>query len=338
MGERVLVTGGGGFLGKALCRRLLQEGHEVIALGRGEYADLQREGVQTVRADLSREASRYCSSFEGVSAVFHTAAKVEMWGRYKDFFDANVLGTRHVVECCRQARVPQLIFTSSPSVIADGRDLCGVDESYPYPKHYSAHYPATKAQAERELLAESSAELATIALRPHLIFGPGDTNLIPSIIERARTGKLVQIGAGNNMTDLTFIDDCVSAHIAAWRALRANPSVAGKAFFISQGEPVNLWGWVNEVLQRSGFPAVKNRLPSFIARGVAWMLEGMAKLLPGSGEPALSRFVVEEMATSHYFNITAARRDLGFNPVHSIQQAMELTFAAGDSSRVGLKG
>jgi len=247
-----------------------------------------------------------------------------MWGRYEDFFAANVLATRHVITVCRREGIRRLIFTSSPSVIADGSDLCGVDESYPYPVHYEAFYPETKAIAEREVLAAT--DLWTVALRPHLIWGPGDTNLLPTIVERARAGRLIQIGDGSNRVDITYIDDCVSAHVCALEALERDPLCRGRAYFISQGEPVELWRWVNEVLAANGLPPVSRRISRRVATGIASVAEFVARLRGGGKEPFLTRFLVGEMSTSHYFDISAAQRLLGYTPHFSVAAGMAETF------------
>lgn len=321
---RVVVTGGGGFLGKALCLRLCEMGREVISVGRGVYPELVHEGIRVVQADLADASIDWERILSDVSSVFHTAAKVEMWGAYDDFFAVNVLGTRRLIEACRRAGVRRLVFTSSPSVIADGTDLCGVDESYPYPARYDAFYPMTKAMAEKEVLAANARDgLHTIALRPHLIWGPGDRKLVPKILSHARAGKLVRIGSGNNLVDLTYIDDCVSAHLLAERALEDNPWARGKAYFISQGEPVPLWAWIAQVLKRNKLPPLKRSIPKWLALGAASVLEAVAGV---EREPRFTRFLVKEMATSHYFDISAAKRYLGYEPKVSIERALDLTF------------
>jgi 2-alkyl-3-oxoalkanoate reductase len=324
---KYLVIGGGGFLGKALCLALSQAGHEVISLSRGRYAALEQQGIKCIPADISKELASLAEAFEGVDTVFHTAAKVEMWGRYAEFYRVNVSGTRHVIEACRKFKVPKLVYTSSPSVVADGANLQGVDESYPYPKKYKAYYPQTKAMAEQEVLAANSTELYTLSLRPHLIWGPGDTNFVPTILARARAGKLIRVGAGQNKVDLTFIEDGVQAHLLAAQALDNNPNARGKAFFISQGEPVNLWDWINEVLKRNGLPEVMKRLPVPLAMSMAAGCELFAGLMPGGRLPLLTRFLVSEMSTDHYFDISRARRELRYCPKYTQAEAMLLTFA-----------
>lgn len=324
--SKVLVTGAGGFVGAALCRALLERGHQVRGVARGEYPELTSIGVETHRVDLSRDDGRLRDLCRDVAVVFHTAAKVEMWGRYEDFFNANVVGTRAVVTACRAQSVPALVFTSSPSVVANGRDLCGVDESQPYPTRYEAFYPETKAMAEHEVLAANCETLRTIALRPHLIFGPGDTNLVPTITARARAGRLMRIGAGNNLVDFSFIDDCVSAHLLAWEALGQNVAAAGRAYFISQGEPFRLWEFIDRVVSAAGLPRVRRAIPRVIAVALASVLEGVTQLLPGLPEPRITRFLASEMATHHYFNISAARELLQYQPAVSMDEGLERTF------------
>jgi len=322
---RFLVTGAGGFVGKALCLRLIGLGHEVRGIARGNYPELSRAGVQMVRADLADNPFKYEEYFQQIDGVFHVAAKVDMWGEYDDFYRANVVATENVLRSCKKYGVPRLVYTSSPSVIADGANLFGVDETRPYPGRHQAHYPATKALAERLVIASNSENLLyTCSLRPHLIWGPGDTNLVPTILKKARAGKLVQVGAGENKTDLTFIEDCVEAHILAMHALQDNPEARGKVYFITQGEPVNMWGWINQILDRNGLPRVKKKVPVWLALPLAWCSEKWA--LIAGGEPALTRFLVCEMSTSHYFSLKRAEKLLGYKPSCTIQEAMEKTF------------
>lgn len=325
---KFVVTGGGGFVGKALCKRLVSMGHQVHSLSRKLYAEHQSMGVQAHACDLAQiNPKTLANLFSGAQAVFHVAAKIDMWGSYDDFYRANVLATQNVIDACKLAEVKKLIFTSSPSVIACPKDLCGVDESFPYPERFEAFYPLTKAEAEKLVLAANSSELKTIALRPKLIFGPGDTNLIPHVVAKAKSGKLKRIGDGLNLTDLTFIDDCVEAHILAWQALDKNPAACGKTYFISQGEPVKLWEWIDQVLMRSGMRPLKSAVPEKIARLVAFLAESICKyVLPGK-EPFLSRFLISEMCRDHYFNIAAAKRELGYAPRYTVAQALERTFS-----------
>ncbi|MBX7143876.1 MAG: NAD-dependent epimerase/dehydratase family protein [Oligoflexia bacterium] len=320
-----LVTGGGGFVGNALCKRLRQDQIETVSVSRGEYPDLAALGVRSVRMDLSSNISALYQVLKGVEVVFHTAAKVDMWGDYQAFYLSNVVATQNLLSVAKAAGVRRFVFTSSPSVIANGADLEGIDESQPYPKHYSAHYPRTKAIAERMVLKANGPEFRTVSLRPHLIFGPGDHHLVPTIIERARAGRLPQVGAGKNKVDLCFIDDCVEAHICAAVALADSSVAAGRAYFVSQGEPVLLWDWIAELVARAGLPPLKRRVAVPVARCLAQLSELISDALPWKVEPLLTKFLVEEMSTSHYFNISAARNLLHFQPRFTVSAALEKT-------------
>lgn len=333
MTKRYIVTGGGGFVGKALATALRRQGHVVVSLSRSFYPELEALGIQSKQVDIGSDpSSGWGALFEECSGVFHTAAKVDMWGDFESFLQTNVVGTRNIVEACRQHNVPSLVFTSSPSVIHDGSNLRNINESYPYPAHFDAYYPQTKAQAEQEVLAaDTKGGLRTVSLRPHLIWGPNDTNLIPTVLERAQAGRLTRIGKGDNLVDLTFIDDCVQAHMKAMEALEQKPDVAGgKAYFISQGEPVKLWGWIDEVLAAHSLPPVSRSIPTTVAHGLAVVMELVSRGLNALGvkvTPLLTRFLVSEMATDHYFDISRARNDLGYQPSCSISDALSKTFS-----------
>ncbi|MCP4592311.1 MAG: NAD-dependent epimerase/dehydratase family protein, partial [bacterium] len=244
---RALVTGGGGFLGSAIARMLHGRGDEVTVLGRNRYPHVEREGIRGIQGDL-RDPKAVERAAVGMDVVFHVGAIAAVWGPRSLFWDTNVGGTRNVLAACRAAGVSRLVYTSTPSVVFGRGDLCGVDESTPYPDKYLAHYPASKAIAEREVLAANGPELSTVALRPHLIWGPGDPHLIPRVLDRAARGRLVQIGDGRNQIDITYIDNAAEAHVLAADRLRPGAACAGRAYFISQGNPVALWPWLGEIL------------------------------------------------------------------------------------------
>ncbi len=321
---KAIVTGGGGFLGKALARKLVELGAEVVTISRGSYPELKKFGITHKQVDISKDLDKLNEIFLGSDVVFHTAAKVDMWGNYEGFYNVNFVGTQNVITACRTAKVSSLVFTSSPSVIASGKDLRDVNETIPYPKHYSAFYPETKAMAEAEVLKANSNSLKTCSLRPHLIWGPGDTNLIPTIIERAKKKKLVQVGKGENKVDITYIEDCVQAHILAWKSLEANKGAAGEAFFISQGEPVKLWHWVNQVLEANNLPKISKKIPIGLAKFLSTLFEALSKVT--RKEPMFTKFLVEEMSTDHYFDISKAKELIGFVPKYSVSEGMQKTF------------
>jgi nucleoside-diphosphate-sugar epimerase len=321
-----LVTGGGGFLGGAIVRRLVARGDCVASLARGHYPELDALGVVQHRGDVA-DADAVRNAVAGCEVVFHVAAKAGIWGRYDEYHRANVVGTRHVLDACRRHGVRRLVHTSSPSVVFNGRDMEGVNESVPYPRHFEAHYPRTKAEAEKLVLAANGPDLATVALRPHLIWGPGDNHLIPRLIERARTGRLWRIGASSKKIDTIYIDNAADAHLRAAERLAVGSPVAGKAYFLSQGEPVPTWEFVNRVLQAAGVPPVTRGVPLWVAYTAGALLEAWYGLLRMRSEPPMTRFLARELATSHWFDISAARRDLGYEPKVSIDEGLRRLFA-----------
>lgn len=315
-----LVTGGTGFLGRRIVENLLAAGRPVAVLARTPAPDLQKRGVRFIRASLD-DAPAVRAACRGVGTVFHVAAKVGVWGRYDDFFRANVLGTRAILDGCREHGVARLIYTSTPSVVYNGQNLAGADESLPLTTACPSPYPLTKAIAEREALAANSASLLTVALRPHLIWGDGDPHLVPRILARARSGRLRIIGTGRNRVDMVHVANAADAHLAAEAALSVSrpigaslPAPAGRAYFITNGEPVVLWDWINSLLTALGEPPVTRRVSLATASAVGACCEAAWRFLPLKGEPPLTRFIAAELAKDHWFSLDAARRDLGYAP------------------------
>ncbi len=319
---RVLVTGAGGFVGAALTRALLKKGHRVRGLGRSPQPALEALGVEFVRAALA-DPERVSSAVKGVEAVFHTAARAGVWGPDGSFYSTNVDGTDNILKAVQRHGVPNLVYTSTPSVVYHGGPIRGGDESLPYGKRFPCAYARTKRIAEEAVLKANSADgsLRTTALRPHLIWGPGDPHLLPRVIERARSGRLKQVGSGQNQVDLTYIDNVVEAHLLALKALQ-NGKASGKAYFITNGQPVNLWNWIRELLETIGHPLRGPAVPLPIAYGMGATLETIYRLLFLRGEPPMTRFVAVELAKDHYFSIQAARRDLGYEPTVSMEDGL----------------
>lgn len=320
---KALVTGGGGFLGGALVRLLLAKGAQVRVLARGDYPELKALGAECLRGSVADEdaAGRACL---GCDTVFHAAAKVGMWGRYEDFYDANVLGTANLLAAAKAAGAARFIFTSTPSVVypRGGRDVNGWDESAPYPDKFDSFYAETKARAERLVLKASSTRFATAALRPHLVWGPGRDHMIAAIIERGRAGKLSRIGAFNKLIDVTYIDDAANAHWLAAEKLRPGAACAGRAYFISQGDPRPNWDIVNMILAAAGAAPVTRTVPYGAARAAAAVMEAAWRLARARTEPPLTLFVLQQLTTAHWFDISAARRDLGYSPGVTIEEGM----------------
>jgi len=319
---RVLVTGGGGFLGRAIVERLLARGDRVRVFARGTYPELIARGAELIRGDITdREA--VSAACRGCDVVIHVAARAGVWGTYREFFEPNVRGTEHVVAACRAAGVARLVFTSSPSVVFDGRDLENADESLAYPRRFASHYSATKALAEQLVLAANDRHLRTLALRPHLVWGPRDPHIVPRLIAQARAGRLVQVGDGHNRIDSTYIDNAAEAHLLAADALASNPNAAGRAYFITNGQPLPAWELINRILAAAGLPPVRRRISRRTARIVGAGLEAVHRVLRLPGEPRLTRFLADELATSHWFNISAAARELGYAPRITIAEGLK---------------
>jgi nucleoside-diphosphate-sugar epimerase len=319
---KALVTGGGGFLGGAIATRLRARGDEVRSFSRGKYADLESLGVEHIQGDLA-DSKAVSEAVRGVEAVFHVGAKAGVWGPYADYFVTNVTGTENVITACRREGVRKLVFTSTPSVVFGARDLEGVDESIPYASRYETAYPETKARAERKVLQSNGPELLTVALRPHLIWGPGDNQLVPRIVARGRAGKLRRIGRRPCIVDSVYIDNAADAHILAAEKLTPGAACAGKPYFISNDEPMPVFDLINKILAAAGVPPVTRSVPVPVAVAAGWMMETVYRLLSITEEPPMTRFVAHQLATSHWFDISAARRDLGYVPSVKIEEGLD---------------
>lgn len=318
---RVLVTGGGGFLGKAIVKLLRDRGDEVRSFSRNEHPALAELGVEHCCGELG-DATAVKRAAKDCELVFHVAAKAGVWGSYEDFYRANVLGTRHIIAACRYHEIKRLVHTSSPSVVFDGTDMEGVDESIPYPDHFEAFYPQTKAEAEQLVLHANDESLATVALRPHLIWGPGDNHLVPRILERGAKGALRRIGKKECLADTIYIDNAALAHIQAADRLDIASVVAGKTYFLSQGEPLPLWDIVDRILDAGDIPPVSGTISPQLAYAIGWCMEKVYGLLRLQSEPRMTRFVARELSTAHWFNISAAQQDFAYQPQVSFDEGM----------------
>lgn len=317
-----LVTGGGGFLGRYIVEQLVARGDAVRALVRRDYPELTALGVELIRGDVA-QGSGVVEACRGIDTVFHVAAISGVGGRWEPYYRINTLGTRHVVEGCLVHDVRRLVYTSSPSVTFDGVDQCGVDESAPYATRWLDPYPHSKALAEQHVLAASGRSgLLTCALRPHLIWGPRDRHLIPSLLRRARCGRLCRVGDGTNRIDTTYVENAAEAHLLAADALRPGSPVAGRAYFISQGEPVNCWGWIDDLLALAGLPPVGKTISPAAAWCRGAVCEMVYRLLRLRSDPPMTRFLAAQLAKSHYFDISRAQRDFGYRARVSTAEGM----------------
>ena len=332
-----LVTGGGGFLGRYIVELLLDRGSRVTVFARGHYPELGRQGARLVRGNLA-DLDALTQASKGVDIVYHVAAKAGLWGPRDDFYRANVTGTENVIAACRANGVPKLVYTSSPSVIFDGSDQRGIDETTPYPAHYESPYPETKALGEQRVIEANGDGLLTTSLRPHLIFGPRDNHLLPSLLEKARQGRLPQVGDGTNKVDLTYVKDAARAHLLAADALAPGSPVAGGIYFISQDEPVVLWPWIQDLLRQLDLPAVRIRIPLGLARAAGGLLVAAYRGLRLRGEPPLTPFLASELAQNHYYDVSAAKRDFGYRPQHTMVEATAKTVTWLRREGIGDKG
>lgn len=318
---RILVTGAGGFLGSEISRQLLREGCVVTGVGRGNYPDLIADGIDMRRCDIRnfQELSEIAKSHD---AVIHTAAVAGVWGPWKQFYSINVEGTEHVIRSCQENGISKLVFTSSPSVTFDGEDQQNIREDVEYPNKWLAHYPHTKAIAEKAVLAANNTELATVALRPHLIWGPGDPHLIPRVLDRGKRRRLKIIGDGENQVDMVYVENAAFAHICALKALTTNPAVSGKSYWVSQQEPVKLWDWINEILSFAGLQPVTSKVSPKLAYRIGRKLEFVYRVLRIKSDPPMTRFVAKQLSTHHYFDNSASRDELGYSPRVTTEEGM----------------
>ncbi|MCC7069973.1 MAG: NAD-dependent epimerase/dehydratase family protein [Deltaproteobacteria bacterium] len=336
---KALVTGGGGFVGKELVRMLRARGDTVRVLARGDYPELRELGVETVRGDLADKAA-VGKAVAGMDVVFHVAAKAGIWGDPDEFEQSNVSGTQNIIDACIEGAVERLVYTSSSSVTFAGTDAVDADESMPYPSKHYYDYGRTKAEAERRVLAANGTPhkdakgnklpsvLLTCALRTPLIVGAGDPHLVPMMVKRARAGRIAVLGRGDNVVDITYVENAAHAHLLAADALaQPNPKPAGKAYFIANGSPINPWQWVNALLREIGVPEITRRVPLGLAVAVGSVAELVWRVFRLKGEPLMTRFAALQLATSRTYTLKAARADLGYEPIVDDAEGMRRILA-----------
>jgi len=321
---KTLVTGGGGFLGSSICRQLLRQGHEVVAFQRSAASHLEALGIHIVRGDVTDnsvllEASKDCD------AIIHTAGKAGVWGDPAEYQKINVEGTANVIRACRDLSIQNLVHTSSPSVVHSGGDIENGNESLPIAKHFTSPYPATKALAEKIVLASNKDGLHTVALRPHLIWGPGDPHILPRLVKKARGGKLALPGP-EKVIDTIFVENAAQAHVLALLELQGKARCSGKPYFITNNEPLPQGEIIQKLLAAVGIRVKIRSVPTGLARAAGAVCEFSWRLLPLAGEPPITRFAVDQLGTAHWFDTSAAERDFGYRPAISIAEGLaELT-------------
>lgn len=320
-GMKVLVTGGGGFLGSAICRQLLARGDQVIAFQRSASDELGKLGVTVIQGSIT-DLKSLNTALKDVDAVIHTAAKAGLWGPYDDYYQPNVTGTENVISACRSNAISKLVFTSSPSVTHADGDIEGGDESLPYAEHYNSPYPATKALAEQKVMAANGPDLKTVSLRPHLVWGPGDNHLLPALLERAKSGKLKLPGI-DKLIDTVYIDNAAKAHLLALDRLQSHPeTIGGKTYFISNDEPITQGRVIGGLLKAAGLDVDIRSISPGIAIAAATVIETGWKLFRIKSEPPITRWSAEHLSTAHWYDISAAKRDLGYTAEISIAEGL----------------
>jgi nucleoside-diphosphate-sugar epimerase len=317
---KVLVTGGGGFLGCHIVELLRNRGETVRVIGRRPQPLLETRGVEFVRGDISFNDDAE-KAVRGVDAVFHVAGRAGLDMNYQAYYNTHVIGTKNIVRACKRHNVRRLVFTSTPAVVFNGSDLSGVDESIPRQLNYHWFYAQTKAVAEKYVLDNNSPDLRTVALRPHLLLGEGDPHLVPRILHHARRGRLKIVGEGENQVDITFVANAAHAHVLALDALERGKA-CGQAYFIGQERPVVLWEFINEILKRLRLPPVEEKI-NFLKTyrwGVA--IEFFFRIFLRSRLPPMTRALAVALSKDHYFSHKRAYEDLGYVPQVTIESGL----------------
>jgi len=326
---KILVTGAGGFLGTYIVKELLKNpNYEVVNFSRHSYTHLDALGVRTIKGDLRSAADIERALLEGFEAIFHVAALAGIWGRHQDYLEINYFGTKHLLEAAQAHGVKRFVYTSTPSVVFGMGDLEGVDESTPYASRHLTSYAETKTMAEKLVLQASDGKsFLTCALRPHLIWGPGDPHLFPRVIQKGKEGKLRIVGDGENLVDIIFVENAALAHVQAFEHLTPGSRVCGEAYFLGQERPVKLWSFINEILGIVKIEPVMKHINVNKAYRIGWVMEKAFKLAGiQKPEPPMTRFVALNLGRSHYFSHAKAKRDFGYDPKISIEEGLKKTF------------
>ena len=331
--RHAFVTGAGGFLGKAICQRLCAAGIKVTGFARGHYPELEAMGVEMISGDIC-DFEAVTHAMAGCDLVFHVASKAGVWGSRESYFAPNVQGCDNLLKACIVQGVDSFVYTSTPSVTFAGEDESGIDERAPYASLFLNYYGESKAIAEQRVTAANATPLAsgksssrdklnTVSLRPHLIWGPEDPHLVPRVIARARAGKLKLVGKADKLVDTIYVGNAAYAHILAALTLKLRPQqCAGKCYFLSNDEPITMAAMLNKILACADLAPVDKRVPASVAYLAGALLEGVYGLLGKREEPIMTRFVARQLSTSHYFDISAAKSDLGYRPLVSIDEGM----------------
>lgn len=328
--RNILVTGGCGFIGSNLVNGFVAAGHKVKVLDFGGKPF--RDDVEFLNVNIC-DKQAVIDACEGADTIVHNASLVHTkHNKESVIWEVNHQGTLNVMEACRVHSIPRLVYISSASAVYEGEDIANGDESLPYSTISQAPYADSKIQAEKDVLAFSGNGITQCcAIRPHVVFGAGDNRFMPAILQKAREGKLKRaIGNRDKLSDFTYVSNLVDAVVMAEDKLVAGSPVCGQAYFITNGEPMAFFDFVEKVLVALGYPPITGKVPYWLAYSVAAIAEGIDTLKGGTlnAENGLTRFSVRYMVTHHYFSIDKARRDFGWQPKVSLDEGIQLTVAA----------
>lgn len=319
---KILVTGGGGFLGSEIVRLCKNRGDDVRIVARSQYPEIEALGCEAVQGDLADfEVAE--KAVADCDAVINTAAKAGVWGPRSDYERANITTTENLLKAMQKHGTPYFIHTSTPSVTFDGTNVENGAQDLPYPTTFASYYAETKSIAEKMAL---SASMKVTALRPHLIYGPGDPHLLPRVLDRHRSGQLKRVGNGENRVDITYVTNAAWSHLDALDAFaRGEDDGNGRAFFVSDDHPVKLWSFIDQIATELGHGKIPGNVSHGVARFAGAVLEGVHKTFRPSVEPRMTRFVADQLSTSHWYDMTPLKEAFGYFPRVSFDDAVQAT-------------
>ena len=315
------MTGTGSLLLGGVASELLRRGDEVVCLQRRPAAFMGHQNAHEVLADIC-DADAVALAAKGCDAIIHGAARVGVVGSQKEFYDTNVLGTENILRAAEQQSISRLVFVSTPSVAHTGASLVGAPAGQAEIGRSRSYYAESKAIAERTVLNARNSQLAVVAIRPHLVWGPGDTQLVGRIVERAKSGRLAVVGTGNALVDSTYIDNAISAHIAALDALHIGSACDGKAYVVSNGEPRTVNELMRSMCESAGVPFEPRHLSLTLGIRLGSLVERLWPLMQSS-EPPITRFIAEQLGTAHWFDQRVVHNDLKWAPSVTLDEGFK---------------
>jgi len=318
---KVLVTGTGSLLLGGIASELVRRGDDVVCLQRRPSAFIGHQNAHEVLADIC-DAEAVAAAAHGCDAIIHGAARVGIVGSQKEFYETNVIGTSNILQAAELHNISRLVFVSTPSVAHTGDSLIGAPAGEAEIGRSRSYYAESKAIAERTVLNARNEHLAVVAVRPHLVWGPGDTQLVGRIVDRAASGRLAVIGTGDALVDSTYIDNAISAHVAALDALHIGSACDGKAYVVSNGEPRTVNELMRSMCESAGIPFEPRHVSLALGIRLGSLIERLWPLMRSS-EPPLTRFVAEQLGTAHWFDQRAVQQDLGWTPQVSLDEGFQ---------------